>query len=68
MRKDRNANPKHKPVAVVIGATSKWQPDGPNTLLDHGAPLDESGRQWAPAGASAARSRRSSRARASSSS
>ena len=25
-----------KPVAVVIGATSKWQADGRNTQLIHG--------------------------------
>ncbi len=25
-----------KPVAMVIGATSKWQSDGRNTLLIHG--------------------------------
>src|SRR4029077_6390273 len=35
--KKRNArmktNTKDKPVAVVIGATSKWQSDGRNTLL-----------------------------------
>ena len=29
------------PVAVVIGATSKWQADGRNTLLAHGAPVDD---------------------------
>lgn len=31
-----------KPVAVVIGATSKWQSDGRNTLLAHGQSLDDS--------------------------
>jgi len=30
------------PVAVVIGATSKWQSDGRNTLLAHGKTLDGS--------------------------
>ena len=30
-----------KQVAVVIGATSKWQSDGRNTLLAHGKPLDD---------------------------
>ncbi len=30
-------------VAVVIGATSKWQADGPNTRLVHGGTLDDSG-------------------------
>ena len=29
-------------VAVVIGATSKWQADGRNTLLAHGKKLDDS--------------------------
>lgn len=31
-----------KPVAVVIGATSKWQSDGRNTLLAHGAAVNDS--------------------------
>ncbi len=31
-----------KPVAVVIGATSKWQADGRNTRLAHGRDLDDS--------------------------
>lgn len=31
-----------KPVAVVIGATSKWQADGRNTLLAHGHEVDDS--------------------------
>jgi NAD(P)-dependent dehydrogenase (short-subunit alcohol dehydrogenase family) len=31
-----------KPVAVVIGATSKWQADGRNTRLAHGKVLDAS--------------------------
>lgn len=30
-----------QPVAVVIGATSKWQADGRNTLLAHGQPLSD---------------------------
>lgn len=29
------------PVAVVIGATSKWQSDGRNTLLAHGQRVDD---------------------------
>ena len=36
-----NAN--GKPVAVVIGATSKWQSDGRNTHLVHGTDIDDSG-------------------------
>jgi NAD(P)-dependent dehydrogenase (short-subunit alcohol dehydrogenase family) len=36
------ANDKGKRVAVVIGATSKWQSDGRNTLLMHGKTLDDS--------------------------
>lgn len=31
-----------KPVAVVIGATSKWQSDGRNTRLAHGHDVDDS--------------------------
>ena len=34
--------PTRKPVAVVIGATSKWQADGRNTALAHGHALDDS--------------------------
>ena len=33
---------KGKPVAVVIGATSKWQADGRNTRLIHGKAVDDS--------------------------
>ena len=35
----RNTN--NKPVAVVIGATSKWQSDGRNTKLAHGKTLND---------------------------
>jgi NAD(P)-dependent dehydrogenase (short-subunit alcohol dehydrogenase family) len=35
-------NTKGKPVAVVVGATSKWQSDGRNTKLAHGKELDDS--------------------------
>jgi NAD(P)-dependent dehydrogenase (short-subunit alcohol dehydrogenase family) len=31
-----------RPVAVVIGATSKWQSDGRNTRLAHGQDVDDS--------------------------
>ena len=31
-----------KPVAVIIGATSKWQADGRNTRLIHGGDIDDS--------------------------
>jgi NAD(P)-dependent dehydrogenase (short-subunit alcohol dehydrogenase family) len=48
-------NAKGKPVAVVIGATSKWQSDGRNTLLAHGKTLDDSelpvGVRWGVGGA-----------------
>ena len=44
-----------KPVAVVIGATSKWQSDGRNTKLAHGRFLDDSdlpvGVRWGVGGA-----------------
>ena len=36
-------NPGRKQVAVVIGATSKWQADGRNTKLAHGKAVDDSG-------------------------
>ena len=34
-------NKDNKPVAVVIGATSKWQSDGRNTKLAHGKALSD---------------------------
>ena len=34
-------NKNNKPVAVVIGATSKWQSDGRNTKLAHGKTLSD---------------------------
>ena len=44
-----------KPVAVVVGATSKWQSDGRNTKLVHGKALDDSdmpvGARWGVRGA-----------------
>ena len=48
-------NTERKPVAVVIGATSKWQSDGRNTQLAHGRTLDDSdlpvGVRWGVGGA-----------------
>jgi NAD(P)-dependent dehydrogenase (short-subunit alcohol dehydrogenase family) len=48
-------NTKGKQVAVVIGATSKWQSDGRNTLLAHGRTVDDSelpvGVRWGVGGA-----------------
>jgi hypothetical protein len=42
-------------VAVVVGATSKWQADGRNTKLAHGKVLDDSdipvGIRWGVGGA-----------------
>jgi NAD(P)-dependent dehydrogenase (short-subunit alcohol dehydrogenase family) len=38
----RGANARGLPVAVVVGATSKWQADGRNTKLAHGRPVDDS--------------------------
>jgi NAD(P)-dependent dehydrogenase (short-subunit alcohol dehydrogenase family) len=44
-----------KQVAVVVGATSKWQSDGRNTKLAHGKVLDDSdmpvGMRWGIGGA-----------------
>jgi NAD(P)-dependent dehydrogenase (short-subunit alcohol dehydrogenase family) len=48
-------NSNRKPVAVVVGATSKWQADGRNTRLAHGKVLDDSdlpiGVRWGVGGA-----------------
>jgi NAD(P)-dependent dehydrogenase (short-subunit alcohol dehydrogenase family) len=44
-----------KQVAVVVGATSKWQSDGRNTKLAHGKALDDReipvGMRWGVGGA-----------------
>ncbi|MBL6615031.1 MAG: SDR family NAD(P)-dependent oxidoreductase [Reyranella sp.] len=42
MAQPTGKNTQGKPVAVVIGATSKWQADGRNTRLAHGKNLDAS--------------------------
>jgi NAD(P)-dependent dehydrogenase (short-subunit alcohol dehydrogenase family) len=48
-------NAKNKPVAVVIGATSKWQSDGRMTALAHGRTISDSnlpvGIRWGVGGA-----------------
>jgi NAD(P)-dependent dehydrogenase (short-subunit alcohol dehydrogenase family) len=48
-------NSKNKPVAVVIGATSKWQSNGRNTVFVHGKELNETdfpvGARWGVGGA-----------------
>ena len=48
-------SPTRKQVAVVVGATSKWQADGRNTKLAHGKALDDSalpvGIRWGIGGA-----------------
>jgi NAD(P)-dependent dehydrogenase (short-subunit alcohol dehydrogenase family) len=45
----------NRPVAVVVGATSKWQADGRNTKLAHGKAVDDShlpvGVRWGVGGA-----------------
>ncbi len=55
MNQDRKTNTIGKKVAVVVGATSKWQSDGRNTLLAHGRTLDDSdlpvGVRWGVGGA-----------------
>ena len=55
MTENNKTNTKNKPVAVVIGATSKWQSDGRNTKLAHGKALDDSelpvGVRWGVGGA-----------------
>jgi NAD(P)-dependent dehydrogenase (short-subunit alcohol dehydrogenase family) len=48
-----------RPVAVIVGATSKWQADGRNTKLAHGREVDDSdlpvGARWGIGGALAQR-------------
>jgi NAD(P)-dependent dehydrogenase (short-subunit alcohol dehydrogenase family) len=48
-------SPDRKQVAVVVGATSKWQADGRNTKLAHGKAVDDShlpvGVRWGVGGA-----------------
>jgi NAD(P)-dependent dehydrogenase (short-subunit alcohol dehydrogenase family) len=55
MSDNGSKNTKGKPVAVVIGATSKWQAEGRNTLLAHGHAVDDSqlpvGVRWGVGGA-----------------
>jgi NAD(P)-dependent dehydrogenase (short-subunit alcohol dehydrogenase family) len=55
MAETREGKNKGKPVAVVIGATSKWQADGRNTRLIHGKAVDDSalpvGIRWGIGGA-----------------
>src|SRR3954447_12484803 len=55
MTENRKANPGNKQVAVVVGATSKWQSDGRNTKLAHGKAVDDSnlpvGVRWGIGGA-----------------
>jgi NAD(P)-dependent dehydrogenase (short-subunit alcohol dehydrogenase family) len=55
MSENRTTSTKGKQVAVVIGATSKWQAEGRNTLLAHGHPVDDSelpvGVRWGVGGA-----------------
>jgi NAD(P)-dependent dehydrogenase (short-subunit alcohol dehydrogenase family) len=50
-----SANTSGKQVAVIIGATSKWQSDGRNTQLAHGQDIDDSdipvGIRWGIGGA-----------------
>jgi NAD(P)-dependent dehydrogenase (short-subunit alcohol dehydrogenase family) len=50
-----NKNTKNLPVAVVIGATSKWQSDGRNTKLAHGQSVSDTdlpvGARWGVGGA-----------------
>ena len=55
MSQASSTNTTGKQVAVVVGATSKWQSDGRNTKLAHGRALDDSdipvGARWGIGGA-----------------
>ena len=52
-------NESKRGVAVVVGASSKWQSDGRNTVLVHGGEVDDSqlpvGKRWGIGGAIAQR-------------
>jgi NAD(P)-dependent dehydrogenase (short-subunit alcohol dehydrogenase family) len=55
MGENRSKNTRGRQVCVVVGATSKWQSDGRNTLLAHGHAVDDSelpvGVRWGVGGA-----------------
>lgn len=55
MSPNSKANSNNKQIAVVIGATSKWQSNGRNTLLAHGRTVDDLsmpvGARWGIGGA-----------------
>jgi NAD(P)-dependent dehydrogenase (short-subunit alcohol dehydrogenase family) len=55
MSEHRSKNTKGRQVCVVVGATSKWQSDGRNTLLAHGHTVDDRdlpvGVRWGVGGA-----------------
>src|SRR5437763_3197598 len=55
MNQDGKMNTNGRQVAAVVGATSKWQADGRNTVLAHGRTLDDSdlplGVRWGVGGA-----------------
>ena len=55
MTPTRKPDPAGRPVAVIVGATSKWQSDGRNTILAHGHAVDDSdlpvGIRWGVGGA-----------------
>jgi NAD(P)-dependent dehydrogenase (short-subunit alcohol dehydrogenase family) len=55
MSENRSKNTRGRQVCVVVGATSKWQSDGRNTLLAHGHTVDDSelpvGVRWGVGGA-----------------
>jgi NAD(P)-dependent dehydrogenase (short-subunit alcohol dehydrogenase family) len=51
----QNLNPRGLPVVVIVGATSKWQADGPNTQFAHGGRVSDEdlpvGARWGLGGA-----------------
>jgi len=55
MSENRKTSADGRQVCVVVGATSKWQSDGRNTLLAHGHAVDDSdvevGVRWGVGGA-----------------
>jgi NAD(P)-dependent dehydrogenase (short-subunit alcohol dehydrogenase family) len=58
MTSTSSTNPGHLPVTVIVGATSKWRPDGRNTVFVHGRSVGDdmpTGTRWGLGGALAQR-------------
>ena len=65
MSSARPLNPQALPVAMIIGATTKWQAEGESTLHSHGAAVNDADLpatvRWGMGGAIALKFARESR-------